>query len=186
MGPMNTADLTRRLENLIRLGTIAEVDHAAARCRVKTGGLLTAWLPWLTQRAGADTTWHAPSVSEQCVVFSPSGDPAHGVVLFGLYSTQHPAPDNSAARHRQQYCDGAVLDYDTATNTLTATLPAGGKVNVTAPGGVTIAGNVSITGNVAVTGQVAVTQDVTAGGISVMNHTHPGVQGGLSSTGKAQ
>ncbi|WMR36092.1 phage baseplate assembly protein V, partial [Metapseudomonas otitidis] len=41
------ATLARLLENLIRLGTIAEVDHAAARVRVQSGQLLTGWLPWL-------------------------------------------------------------------------------------------------------------------------------------------
>lgn len=186
IGSMNTADLIRRLENLIRFGTIAEVDTDEARCRVKTGGITTAWLPWFVQRAGQDATWEAPSINEQCVVFSPSGDPATGVVLFGLYSEQFAAPDNSHARRRRKYRDGAVIDYDTDTHTLKATLPAGGKIIATAPGGFDLTGDVAIKGNVAITGKVDATADVTAGGISVMNHTHPGVQGGPSSTGKAQ
>ncbi|HCE7062829.1 phage baseplate assembly protein V, partial [Pseudomonas aeruginosa] len=39
------ATLSRLIENLIRLGTIAAVDHAAQRVRVLTGDLLTGWLP---------------------------------------------------------------------------------------------------------------------------------------------
>lgn len=39
------AALSRMIENLIRLGTIAAVDHAAQRVRVLTGDLLTGWLP---------------------------------------------------------------------------------------------------------------------------------------------
>lgn len=199
---MNTADLTRRLENLIRLGTIAEVDPAAARCRVQTGGLLTGWLPWLTDRAGSDRDWDAPSAGEQCLVLSPSGDPATGMVLIGLYSAAHAAPDNNPSRHRRSYRDGAVIEYDTATHLLRATLPAGGQAEITAPGGLHIiaAGGVRIdaasgvhivgtithegdyaqTGSQTVTGNVTVSGDVVAGGISLISHTHPGDSGGTT------
>lgn len=47
-----TADLNRRIENIVRLGTIAEVDCAHAKAKVKSGGILTDWLPWVTARAG--------------------------------------------------------------------------------------------------------------------------------------
>ncbi|OLU22477.1 baseplate assembly protein [Pseudomonas sp. PA15(2017)] len=177
---MNTADLTRRLENLIRLGTIAQVDHANARCRVKSGGILTGWLPWIAERAGTDQAWHAPSVNEQCVLFSPSGEHTAGVVLIGLYSNAHPAPDASPTRHRRRYRDGAVIDYDTDSHTLLATLPAGGQITLTAPGGLTI------TGNVTINGQVVASGDVTAAGISLIEHLHSGVQPGPSATGKPQ
>ena len=39
------SSLLRRLENVIRPGTVAEFDPATARCRVQTGNLLTTWLP---------------------------------------------------------------------------------------------------------------------------------------------
>lgn len=42
------ATLARLLENLIRLSTVAAVDHATQRVRVQTGTLLTGWLPWLS------------------------------------------------------------------------------------------------------------------------------------------
>lgn len=43
---MHTAELARLLENLIRLGIVAEIDHGTPpRVRVKAGGLLTAWRP---------------------------------------------------------------------------------------------------------------------------------------------
>ncbi|MBH3355747.1 phage baseplate assembly protein V [Pseudomonas stutzeri] len=174
---MNITDLLRRLENLIRLGTIAAVDHQAARCTVSTGGLSVPNLPWLAQRAGSSLDWDPPTVGEQCILFSPSGEPALGVALVGLYSQQRPAPSNSATVRRRTYPDGAVIDYDHATHTLSATLPVGGKVQLTAPGGVTILGNVDITGT------VTVSEDVLAAGISLVNHVHGGVQSGPSNTG---
>ncbi|ASN71746.1 hypothetical protein 3S12_15 [uncultured Caudovirales phage] len=177
---MNITDLLRRLENLIRLGTIAAVDHQAARCTVSTGGLSVPNLPWLALRAGSSSDWDPPTVGEQCILFSPSGEPALGVALVGLYSQQRPAPSNSATVRRRKYPDGAVIDYDHATHTLSATLPAGGKAELTAPGGVTILGNVDINGT------VTVSADVIAAGISLVNHVHGGVQSGPAKTGAPQ
>lgn len=177
---MNITDLLRRLENLIRLGTIAVVDHQAARCTVKSGGLSIPNLPWLALRAGDSSDWDPPTVGEQCILFSPSGEPAQGIALVGLYSQQRPAPSNSATVRRRKYPDGAVIDYDHATHTMSATLPAGGKAKLTTPGGVTILGNVDITGT------VTVSEDVLAAGISLVNHVHGGVQSGPSTTGAPQ
>ncbi len=175
----DTADILRRLENLIRPGTIAELDPAAARVRVSAGGLLTDWLPWFA-RAGEDREWDAPSVGEQCMLLSPSGDPALGVALIGLYSAQRPAPHSDPKRHSRTYRDGAVVEYDTETHTLRATLPAAGRVEIVAPGGF------ALTGDVAIDGTVTVSQDVVASGISLVEHVHGGVQPGGGTTGAPQ
>lgn len=119
IGVMNIADLIRRLENLLRAGTIAEVDHASARCRVTTGGLTTGWLPWFTRRAGSTTDWDPPSVGEQCVVLCPSGIPEVGFVLVGVYSTANPPRSNSPDRHRIQWANGDFLEHDAASGALT-------------------------------------------------------------------
>ncbi len=169
---MNITDLLRRLDNLIRLGTIAAVDHQAARCTVSSGGLRIPNLPWLGLRAGASSDWDPPTVGEQCILLSPSGEPAQGIALIGLYSQQRPAPSNSANLRRRTYPDGAAIDYDHVSHTLTATLPAGGQGKLTAPGGVSILGDVDITG------LVTVSEDVIAAGISLVNHRTKGVTPG--------
>lgn len=186
------ADISRRLENLIRLGTIAAVDPGTARCRVSTGGLETEWLPWLAQRAGTDRDWHPPSAGEQCLVICPSGDPAVGVVLLGIYSDSAPANDDSLDRRTTTYRDGAVIEYDTATHALRAVLPAGGTAELIADGGIRIVGDITHqgdylqTGSQTVSGTVKVAQDVIAAGISLVKHTHAGVMFGPASTGKPQ
>lgn len=187
----NTAELNRRLENLIRLGTIAELDPAAARVRVSAGGLLTDWLPWFA-RAGEDREWDAPSVGEQCMLLSPSGDPALGVALVGLYSAQRQAPDSDPKIHSRTYRDGAFIEYDTASHTLRAALPAAGNVELVAPGGVFIIGDVSIVGSLSategatITGTITASVDVDAAGISLVDHAHGGVQPGSGTTGAPQ
>ena len=43
------------------------------------------------QRAGADREWDPPTIGEQVVLLSPSGNLAQGVVLTGLFSDLIPA-----------------------------------------------------------------------------------------------
>ena len=93
----NFAALSRMLENLIRLGVIAEVQMVPPRVKVKTGELTTAWLPWLALRAGSDREWDPPTVNEQVILVSPSGQLANGVVITGLPSDHIPANDDRPA-----------------------------------------------------------------------------------------
>ncbi|MXR38017.1 phage baseplate assembly protein V [Craterilacuibacter sinensis] len=115
------ADLIRRLESLIRYGTIAEVQMAPPRVRVQSGKLITAWRPWVSLRAGDTSEWDPPTVGEQCVFFSPSGDPSTGFSLVGLFSDAHPAPSSSPDEHVRAYPDGARIIYNHATGALSAT-----------------------------------------------------------------
>lgn len=115
--------LSRMLENLIRFGVIAAVQMEPPRVQVKTGSLTTAWLPCLALRAGADQEWDPPTEGEQVILFSPSGQLANGIVVTGLFSDHIPANGNRAGLHRRTYADGAVIEYDSATHHLNATLP---------------------------------------------------------------
>lgn len=152
---MNIADLIRRIENIVRPGAIAEVQHSPLRVRVASGGLTTTWLRVFAQRAGEDRTWDPPSVGEECVVFCPSGIPEQGFVLVGLNGDDFPAPDESPDRHRRAYRDGAVIEYDTASHALRAELPEGGTFQLIATGGSCIVGPVRIEGTLHATEAVS-------------------------------
>lgn len=181
------AELARLIENLIRLGTIAEVDLVKARVRVQSGDLLTGWLPWVAPRAGADREWDPPTVSEQVVLFSPSGQTANGIVLVGLFSDQIPANGDRAGLHRRTYADGAVIEYDSQAHRLRAILPSGGITDLTSPGGINIIGPINHQGdytqqgNQNVTGRVTVSDDVVAAGKSLVHHKHTGNLGAPTS-----
>lgn len=124
------ADLARRLDNLIRLGTIAAVDHARALCRVTSGGLLTDWLPWAERRAGTTRTWNPPTVGEQVLLLCPSGEPAAGIVVTGIYTAAHDQPSASASEHVTDYPDGALERYDHADHDYLLDVPVGGRVTL--------------------------------------------------------
>jgi phage baseplate assembly protein V len=77
---------------VLRLGTIASVDHANATCTVESGDILTGDIPWIAQRAGKVRHWSPPSVGEQCLLLAPEGDLAAGMAIVGLYSDACPPP----------------------------------------------------------------------------------------------
>lgn len=185
---MNTAELARRLDNLVRFGVIEQTDFTTdpiqPRVRVRTGSILTTWIPIATNRAHADAEHDPVQVGEHIIMLAPSGELAQAVVVGKLFSTAHPSPDNNPANHRRVYRDGCVIEYNSATHHLNATLPAGGTLNLKADGGITITGDITHIGDLNQTGKQNVSGDVVAGGISQINHVHGGVSSGPSTTGK--
>jgi phage baseplate assembly protein V len=140
------AELTRRLDNLIRPGTIAEVDHAKALCRVKTGNITTGWLPWFTRRAGSTNEWSPVSTGEQCVVLSPSGEHTQGFALVGLYSDANPANSADPAVHRTLFANGDFIEHNAQTGAYS--IQATGHVAIDAASlTITCSGAVSINGS---------------------------------------
>jgi phage baseplate assembly protein V len=185
---MNTAELARRLDNLVRYGVIEQTDFTTdpiqPRVRVRTGEILTTWLPIATSRAHADAEHDPVQIGEHVILVAPSGELTQAVVVGKLFSSDHPSPDNNPANHRRKYRDGAVIEYNSEAHHLNATLPAGGTLNLKADGGITIIGDITHIGDLNQTGKQNVSGDVMAGGISQINHLHEGVSSGPSKTSK--
>ena len=159
--------MARRLANVIRTGVITEVDHRDELVRVRYGEeaqAVTAWIPWLTARAGGDASWWAPEAGEQALLLSPSGELSNALALPAVYSTAHPAPSSDPDKHLVRYSDGAEIEYDRAAHKLRAVLPAGGAAEITAPDGVTVDGKLTVTGDIVGEGNIAADGNVTADG----------------------
>lgn len=212
MSEYGQAELERRLHNLIRIGRVAQIDHAHARVRVRCDALLTQWLPWQAGRAGTTRVWNPPSVGEHVLLLSPGGNTLAAVALSALFSTGSPALRQSGDLWAIEMPDGAVIEYDHAASHLQATLPgtavldARGDVTVTTPAaltataaaGATINANVTINGNLtlngnlsqpsgktaSIAGDVALTGAVTSNGKDISaDHRHSGVESGRDDTG---
>jgi phage baseplate assembly protein V len=118
-------ELEQLIGRLLRYGTIADADHAAARVRVaydhdaEGNQIRTAWLPWATHRAGADRTWWAPTIGEQVIVLSPFGAMECGIVLPAAFSTSAPAPSSDPNAHTTVYQDGTTITYNRGSHVLT-------------------------------------------------------------------
>lgn len=202
---MNTtaaiAELTRRIDNLLRIGTVAEVKGDL--CRVKTGELLTQFRPFFTRRAGtAKTSWR-PTVGEQVMLLSLSGDLTNAYILPALYSDENPEPDDNANRDRTVYPDGAVIEYDPDTSALTvkgiktATVQASELVTIDCPNSV-FTGNLQVkkklivdqgakvTGAIDHNGKMTNSGGVSIDGINFGTHKHRDVQGGTGTSGGPQ
>ena len=205
-------DLLRRLENMIRIGTIIDVDLSGEipLYRVKTGELETDWIAATVQRAGTAKKSHAYTSGEQVILLSPSGDLGAAVISHALNSDANPSPDNHVTRDRAIYPDGAVIEYDPesgalhATGIKTATVQASALVTIDCPES-KFTGNVEIEGNTLVK-QVLTYQgglnnngsssgatingpinhsggELSSNGVVVHSHHHSGVQAGSAETG---
>ncbi|EDY85446.1 phage baseplate assembly protein [gamma proteobacterium HTCC5015] len=115
----NPAELLRLLNNIVRTGTITEVDAQSAKARVKTGDNDTTWLPWLASRAATTAHWSPPQIGEQVVLLSPEGDLSQAIIITGLYSDANPAPSSNINAHRREFPDGTHVEYDHQAHTLT-------------------------------------------------------------------
>lgn len=201
------ADANRRLENIVRFGTIKTINPSKPipRVIVNLGDIETPEIRCLNIRSGDDSTWDMPSTNEECVVISPCGDIGPtSFVLYGFYNDDHPAPSDDLNKKIRMFADGCVIAYDVSSHHLSAVLPSGGTAVLTADGGVTVNGDTTINGNLQVNGSTAMTGnntvggsqlvqgsshssgtfssdgDVTASGISLTGHTHPGDSGGTT------
>ena len=205
------SEIVRSIPNLIRTGHIAEIKADKVRVRLSPT-LLTTWLQWVALRAGDVIDWCPPSVGEQVIVFSPSGDLTQGKVLAGLFSAESPAPEQSLKVRSIHYPDGAVVRYNFEAHALAAILPGGSSALVkadevtadalqtTCTGNVTIKGNLTVEGVSAlnngatvkggaggaamlINGDMKSTGDVVAGDISLRNHPHDKVKRGDETSG---
>ena len=161
------SDLLRLQQNLIRLGTIAEVKGAEAR--VQLGPTLTTeWLNWSTLRAGSRRIWSAPTIGEKVIVFSPGGDLTRGIVVPALYSQEFDASETNVSIHTTHYPDGAVAQYGHAAHALTAPHP-GGTATITANKVRSNAPSTICTGNLTVMNSLIVKQSTTVEGTTALN-----------------
>lgn len=138
-------ELERTMANLLRVGVVAELDAPAARVRVQSGQLLTAWLPWFTRRAGQDRDWWAPEPGEQVMLLCPDGDLAQGVVLPAIYRAAHPAPGDRPTLRRVEFADGGFLEYDRAAGNLTIKVVTDATINVGGDADVSVDGKATLT-----------------------------------------
>lgn len=144
MGAMSQSlsDLFRRLENLISLGTIAEVDHPSRRFRGEISGRKTGWLPYPADIGANYRRWRPLRVGTQAVFACPSGDPAQAVLVSLTYSDDLPPPATDGGLDLIQFDDGTAISYDSAAQALTVTTP--GRLSVTTTGPVSVASSADV------------------------------------------
>lgn len=167
------AQLDRMLSCLVIPCRVVAVDLAAAMVRVSDGGDWTsAWVRWHSQAAGKARHWRAPSLGEQGALISPSGEPAQGTFIPGLYGNAGAQPDNRDHVEVWRFDDGGSLVYDWKAHSYSITLPTGtvavkvGGSELTATDNAVDvkSGAITLTGQVVINGPLRVTGDILGGG----------------------
>lgn len=170
------AESQRRLHNIASIGTVFAVNPANQQMRLNVGENQTDWLPIPALAAGAVKAWRCPSIGEQFLLVSPSGDLANAIPAISIYSDHHPSPSQNPDQIHVQFNGDSHLTIDTDTGVVMLKAAA---VTLDCP--VT-----TMTGNLTVAGNIHAAGDVTAGSISLQSHTHGNVQNGRSITGAPQ
>ena len=183
-------EIMRLITNLIRTGTVTEVDRDNWLCRVKVGELETNWINWLTMRAGKSRTWWCPSPGEQVVLFSLGGNLETAFALPAVYSNQFPPPSDSEDGSVTEYDDGGWFEYEPATGRWHVrgikymVIEAADNVTFKTSEFVVEADNTRINSDVVINGNV--TQGggaMTSNGIVADKHGHDGVKSGSDKSG---
>ena len=152
------ADLTKRLSNIIRIGTIFEINYQTAKARVKIGELETDFLPWANCNSGSNNIWNQPEIDEQVVILSPSGDLSQAIILPSLYKNNASNSDQNIKSITYQ--DGSKISFNVSSGTLDLDLKGdviikvvgnanieGDNINITASSNITLDGNVDLGGS---------------------------------------
>lgn len=184
------AEHQRRLHNIATIGTVIEIDADAALMRLAVGDNETDWLSIPTIAAGMVSVWRCPSMSEQFLLVSPSGELANAIPVVSLYSDRNPSPSTDPNEIRIRYNDTDFCSIDVVNSQLTMhvsqiTNQAATSIVWDTPSA-TLTGDLQVNGSIDCGKSITAAEEVTANGIKLTAHTHSGVESGGSSTGQPQ
>ena len=190
---MELAGLLRLLENVVRTGTVTEIDEGKWRVRVQSGELETTWLRWNAQRAGAFKVWVPPTIGEQVWFLCLGGNTDVAFIGGSLYSADNPAPGASRNEMVVTAPDGAKFRYDAEVGALqvkgikSAVVEASVKVTLDTPEvectNLLTTRNLNVTEGGEMRGDITHTGGAfTSNGVQVDDHDHGAVERGESWT----
>ena len=184
------AETQRRLHNIATIGTVTHIDADSALMRLAVGENETDWVSIPAIAAGAISVWRCPSIGEQYLLVSPSGDLANAIPVLSLYSDNNPSPSTDPNEIRIRYNDTDFCSIDVVKSQLTMhisqiTNKAATSIVWDTPSA-TVTGNLQVDGAINCGKSITAADEVTASGIDLTTHTHGGVRSGASSTGQPQ
>ena len=138
-------ELSRRIAGMLRMGLIEKVDYAHTedgvsrpRLRVRSGDILTGWLPWPACLGLNRVDWMPLKKGQQVLIAAPSGDLTQAVVIALLHVDGDPPPSTDETEDVTRFRSGTTIKHDAKTGDLTIT--GVGDINIKATGNVNIRG----------------------------------------------
>lgn len=178
--------------SLVRKGIVVSTGPSTVRVKFEdSDGLVSYDLPVICKRTGKDKELVIPDVGELVVcIFTEEGG-VDGFVLGSHYNQSDVPPQKSAQSKSFHYTceDGAVIEYDRETGTLTAEnikvakIIAKESIEVTVPtvtinGDLKVNGSASFSGDAHSDGNISTSKNITADGKIIdksgnsNNHSH--------------
>ena len=105
------SEVVRRMNNIVRFGTVAAIDHKKSRVKIKIGKITTTWIPWLTT-AGAIKIWNPPVEKEQVAVISQGGNLAVSIAIPGIFQNKFKSPSDDPNIIKLEFSEKTFLEFD--------------------------------------------------------------------------
>lgn len=180
------AENQRRLHNIATIGTVTHINADSALMRLAVGENVTDWVNIPSIAAGSISVWHCPSIGEQYLLVSPSGELANAIPVISLYSEHNPSPSTDPNEIRIRYNDTDFCSIDVVNSQLTMHISQITNQSSTSivwdTPSATLTGNLQVDGAINCSKSITAADEVTANGINLTMHTHGGVKSGGSST----
>lgn len=159
------AELTRRINNLIAIGTVTESKsvNGLSLARVKILSRVTDFLP-VMQTSNSFKTYARPiTPGEQVIVLQPYGNGDGGVILGSLFNKGEKEPAGySDTKEVTIYMDGTVISYDASSKVME--IDAVGTINITCKNANITADTINVTATTSHTGDVTLTGNLSVDG----------------------
>ncbi len=177
---------THNFTATLQFGTVSDIDdkkHAVRVVLPALENLQSDWLPVITLGAGGNQFYCLPDVGALAVCLLDARGES-GVCLGAIYNDADPVPATSHDLHVLQYSNGTRIQHNRKTGGVlvktngVVTIDADCVVQktLTVNGLLTYTAGMSGSGGGAsaatITGSLHATEDITAGNISLQNHTH--------------
>lgn len=133
-------EIERRVRNMMRYVTVAEVDPQKGLVRVKDDGgdpdqtFESHWIPWMEQ-AGQTKTWTPPSVGQPMMILSPSGNMADAIAVSGRFSNQNPQPSQNGDENVEKIGNTTITRSGNKVTIESPTIVLKGEVHLGGEGG---------------------------------------------------
>lgn len=189
-----------------RMGVVQSYDpsNGTAKVLIQPEGVLTSWLPVLSQSVGEGWGIHTPMAGgEQVFILPAEGDADNGVIVGRAWSDQMQPPQNpfggalGAAQILLLDKSGSAILFDAAGNIevknsagATALIDSNGQITLADGSGASITlsnnGTVNVNGTLAVSGDI-IDLNNAHGSLQTLRsaynvHHHPGIEPGSGST----
>ena len=159
-------ELERRLNNIIQVGTVVEIDKSKALARVNVLGRVTDFLPVKMIGNSFVKVFIPIRVNEQVLVVCPYGNANSGFIIPSIFNVNCKEPSGSNPDTAIIEFNGGVrIDSDGSTVNVIAPV----NVNVTAATATITAANTIITSETANNGNVTINGNLTVNGNIAMN-----------------